>query len=633
MSSETDSDCSWTYVEEDEEDKDGPNQEQSLAFYERRRRELSKDEQQIYQFVQEILGEHRRDTAGVVEGRRDLQQERRCVRGGSGEVRGIGLYDEGGVRQDTVTESELRKVLTTEFRRSNLRHRIVHSVYERKLFRGETIENFTRHLQRAFHGSIFIIGEHGNHYHVVHDCNWSSSTCRCSRIRGIEFDSEHGRSRFRYNRKITSTAAWDIDHWINLLIYLSTAERRLNYVEISGKCWLRDHRGKSSTLFQGGSFRLERSLESVRLSDENCSAKQLGPHSYPGDEIDQEHYGTAETSGRFQEDSVSEAGSSTSFGSRFGRGATAAQKEKKSLFQYLQGVIFSPPKALFASRLWLKSNFRYTDRRKNYFQVTFEELKLFYVERSISDIWAHVLDIDSTKIFYASENKDEYYYGMRDSVKYLEALLFFQFHTADRVRTFLLNLKCILDKERPKVNTLFIYGAPNAGKNFFFDAVAHYCVNFGIISNWTKYNAFPLQDCVNRRLLMWNEPNFEDGVEETLKMLFGGDQCGARIKYEGDGIIQRTPIIVLSNEDPFPTNVAFRTRMIKYTWQPCKHLRKLKKKPFPLAIAYLLARWEIIDYKSLSYEFSDDELCIFNDESLDSASESEVDEEGYDTVF
>jgi len=33
-----------------------------------------------------------------------------------------------------------------------------------------------------------------------------------------------------------------------------------------------------------------------------------------------------------------------------------------------------------------------------------------------------------------------------------------------------------------------------------------------------------------------------------------------RIKYEGDDIVSRTPIIVLSNNDCFPVKLAFRTR-------------------------------------------------------------------------
>jgi len=74
-------------------------------------------------------------------------------------------------------------------------------------------------------------------------------------------------------------------------------------------------------------------------------------------------------------------------------------------------------------------------------------------------------------------------------------------------------------------------------------------VNFDLIINWKKYHQFPFQDCTDKRIIIWNEPNFEDGVEETLELLFGRDQISARIKYEGDVIIQRTSKLLNSDTD------------------------------------------------------------------------------------
>lgn len=229
-----------------------------------------------------------------------------------------------------------------------------------------------------------------------------------------------------------------------------------------------------------------------------------------------------------------------------------------------------------------------------------------------------MLHCDPLKIFFASEAKHDYYYNIKTSVRYLEALLNWQYgQDSTVIEEFLQDLYNILDRRLQKTNTMFILGEPNSGKNFFFDAVVQSCVNYGIICNWNRYNSFPLQDCPNRRVLMWNEPNFEDGVTETLKMLFGGDQCPARIKYEGDAVIQRTPIIVLSNNDCFPKNEAFRTRLIKEKWMACPQLKDLTKKPHPLAIYYLLARWDIIKWRELNYDFCDDDKIIFTSCNLE----------------
>lgn len=626
----------------------GHNQQDGADIEDSFLQEIKRNENEISANIEEVL-DRAGNTEAVVDSFGLIGKERRPRQRLAGEVRGIRIHSERGTGPEIVSVGELRSVLTSEIRRNNLRHRIVHSIYARGIPHGRADEDFDRNLQRPFHGTIFIVGIHAEHYHVIHDCSWGSSTCRCARVRAIErqeigeSESDIVRSgrRHRYNRKITGTSSWNIDHWINLLLYLDSAGRRISSIEISGRPWLRYHRGKPSTLFQGSAFRIERGLEDVRLSDQTDCEESGGPYSYPGNEIDSEHYGEIERKRRLQEDDLQEQTSEReqqpsgskriqseeTGGRRRGgdrgsvasrayatseSGSTSTEKRSQSLLGYLQHTVFSPPKALFHSRLWLKSKYRYTDKKKNYFNITFEELKLFYVERSTLEIWYHFLDCDPLKLFFASENTHSYYYSIKESVHYLECLLMYQFAEVDEdIKQFLTDLYNILDKTRSKVNTFFVLGEPNSGKNFFFDCVVHFYVNFGIITNWNRHNQFPLQDCTNRRVLYWNEPNFEDGVEETLKMLFGGDQCGARIKYEGDSVIQRTPVIVLANSDCFPRNQAFRTRMIKYEWMRCAQLKHLNKKPNPLAWAYLLARWDIIKWRNMSYDFSSEDISIF----------------------
>lgn len=63
-------------------------------------------------------------------------------------------------------------------------------------------------------------------------------------------------------------------------------------------------------------------------------------------------------------------------------------------------------------------------------------------------------------------------------------------------------------------------------------------------------------ECVEKRVLLWNEPQCDSGSFETLKKLFGGDTCNVKVKYESDAILSKTPIIVLCNYDPFPKDIA-----------------------------------------------------------------------------
>ena len=89
-------------------------------------------------------------------------------------------------------------------------------------------------------------------------------------------------------------------------------------------------------------------------------------------------------------------------------------------------------------------------------------------------------------------------------------------------------------------------GNGSEGKNFFFDIITQPMINVGHIGNFNKYQNFPLQEAIGRRILMWNEPNFESDAEETLKCILGGDPCNVKIKFQNDACLRRTPIIIFS---------------------------------------------------------------------------------------
>ncbi|KAL5282366.1 hypothetical protein ACFFRR_005503 [Megaselia abdita] len=141
---------------------------------------------------------------------------------------------------------------------------------------------------------------------------------------------------------------------------------------------------------------------------------------------------------------------------------------------------------------------------------------------------------------------------------------------------------------------MFILSPPNAGKILFFDTFIHYCMNFGQIGNFNRYCSFPLMECVTRRIILWNEPVLESSATETLNMLFGGDTVSVKVKYLSDAVIQRTPVIVLSNNDVFPNDTAFRSRMFSYKWKPFNLLKNYKKKPNPLSCYFLLKKYNIL---------------------------------------
>lgn len=92
---------------------------------------------------------------------------------------------------------------------------------------------------------------------------------------------------------------------------------------------------------------------------------------------------------------------------------------------------------------------------------------------------------DSECLFYNCGVRDvnDYYYTTDQSLRIAIDLLMFQYsNNIERVTEFLNKLLNILDREIPKKNCMFILSAPNAGKNYFFDAVIHYFFKFWL--NW-----------------------------------------------------------------------------------------------------------------------------------------------------
>lgn len=80
---------------------------------------------------------------------------------------------------------------------------------------------------------------------------------------------------------------------------------------------------------------------------------------------------------------------------------------------------------------------------------------------------------------------------------------------SESVFDFLSDLYRIIDKKKPKCNTLAILTPPNSGKYYFFDAVASFFINYGILGTANKTNSFAFMEAAGKRLILWNEPNYE----------------------------------------------------------------------------------------------------------------------------
>lgn len=492
------------------------------------------------------------------------------------------------IKTHETARDRLRTVLSHGFRENPSRRRIVHDVYQSVRSWGRSHVDCGV-LHEKFTGTILIIAEHEDHYHIVHDCAYSNCTCRCAFVNylcrgssdGAGDSSTRGRSISaagiigrRYSRRVVPNFDISIEHWINLAKYFEKGSRQINFMDYAGRIWI-----PSS---EAGSVRF---LEDIRhtedgMVEEECIPVDLFDFIECRPEV---HSGAAPSC-------VSGGGHSQGSGSEEG-------SKGDKLIQFLQARPTAPVNHIFNTSLWLKSKYKFYDVNSVFIKNCVRIVNNSYNELSIVDLYNHFKSLEPQNLIFNAPLAaiDNYYFSIEESVQVLNKLLIFQFnHSKAEVIEFLNNLVNVIDKLVPKKNTLYVISPPNAGKNFFFDACIHYCINFGQMGNFNRYCNFPMMECVDRRIILWNEPCMEPSAAETLKMILGGDTVNAKVKYQGDSVITRTPVIVLSNNDVFPSDRAFRSRIYQYSWKSCPMLKNYKKKPHPLSIYHLLCMYNII---------------------------------------
>lgn len=215
---------------------------------------------------------------------------------------------------------------------------------------------------------------------------------------------------------------------------------------------------------------------------------------------------------------------------------------------------------------------------------TLKEFEMYYSDVTVKPYWNGY-----------NRMRNDVYYDIAESVDIAEKLLFHQFRNdVDMVEEFLKCLLNIVDKRIPKLNTLAVYAPPNSGKNFFFDAVAAFFINYGTIGTANKTNNFAFAEAADKRLVLWNEPNYESCHIEKLKEILGGDTTKVHVKYHNDQSLQGPPVIILTNDN---LNIfgmsAFRTRIKLYKWRSAEFLREYDRKINPLFLIPLLNKYNL----------------------------------------
>nr|QOD39479.1 NS1 [uncultured densovirus] len=430
----------------------------------------------------------------------------------------------------------------------------------------------------AYKRGLLLVSIDKTHLHIVHDCSYTTSQCRCTWLQKAEI--VYGlRRRGRSQRGRPLSNKLSVSDIKNILFYFTQKGRRTVYIKVGGRVE-RVPDEMSTMAFQGSE-----GLEGLEGQGEQSTQNDDTELRRSGE---QEADACARRSRRGCE-AISEKRRSSK--------GNASVRRMEKIVTMCKNYPMSPVEGILNHPIWLKD----------------EELKFLTGEdkevKAALNNWTKQLctwTIDDYNVLYSDEtckpifsagygNVDNYYYGVEQSVDVLVELLNYQFnHDDEYVLAFITSLFDILERRVPKLNTIYIRSPPSSGKNYFFDCIKDYYINVGKMCRANKTNNFAFQDAEGRRLVMWNEPNYSPEFIEILKELLGGDATNVSVKYKNELPVYRTPVIILTNSSlSIERAPAFKDRMKVYLWQPAPYLADYNKKPHPLATFKLFQRYNL----------------------------------------
>lgn len=158
---------------------------------------------------------------------------------------------------------------------------------------------------------------------------------------------------------------------------------------------------------------------------------------------------------------------------------------------------------------------------------------------------------------------------------------------------FLENVHDVLFGTVPKINCLCLQGPAGCGKTFVMRAIAR-SLEETVDINLKATSNFPFNNAVMVQAILMEEPNIDvSNSEEIKKVLEGYDDQEVSVKHVDDEAIQRTPVLMTTNNNPwlFTRNCedAFKARMVRYTGLvPLPVLKEFEEQIHPLVIGNAL---------------------------------------------
>ncbi len=433
-------------------------------------------------------------------------------------------------------------------------------------------DDAVRHNNRRF----LIIRQHESHVHVIHLCTYSSGHCRCAFIEKAKARANIGKPFAGFRRKYANRI--DSSDCCRILLYFLPQQGTKDY---------------HFFIIDG---RVERELYRNKVLQEQghlSNPDWHGEHKMEAClQVDQAELLSVEQ--------IRDATSKTRAG-RVPRSLSVGGGRKKdfqkSILLMCEKYCMSPVKSIFNHINWLLDpELQFVREDNKIAQNVIDTYCQLICNWTLSQFFEMYSKSSCNPCFQSLTNHPEdLYYDITESTHILNLLLLYQFNNSEEeVREFLYNLHSVVDRTSVKCNSILVFSPPSGGKNYFFDTILNFCLNKGQMGNPNKHNCFAYQECPGKRIILWNEPNYESSQEEMLKMILGGDNYSVAVKCKQDVAVQRTPVIILTNRYiGLMQSPAFFDRIKQYRWRTAPFLKDYNKKPHPVSIYHLFMQYNI----------------------------------------
>lgn len=468
-----------------------------------------------------------------------------------------------------ITDSGGLRAIAASIYRSTLRPKVLQDlVHVRKLadlvsaLRGikESIANQKFRSQRD---SVFIISVHEqepnfSHLHIIHDCGYHSSKCNCARLRQLQ---RAPRSRRSYNSGDLTE-----ESWFRLLSYLHEPSRQLIHVQTGGQWWRIPCRSPFvSSDAVGGMWGCDEHVALYGPTLQDVDTKIIAGVSS----------GRSVQTGNIAPNED---------------GPTIGKKPTlKKIISFFMSHLTAPLKKLIMSKPWVNDpemiHLQHGDRQVN---IALGWVMQKLLDMSVEDLLLHCLKFKSSILF----RLDKQFYSIKQSITILVDLLGFQYrHNKRNVIQFLHTVYLVVSKCNDKKNALLIIGPKNCCKSYFINTLGTFFINYGVMESPNRNNNFPFMDCADKRILVWDEASCDRYYYDSIKKLMSGEPLSVCVKFSGNQLVNKTPLIMSANNEVFPDDPIFNCRHVKYYWRSHDPLIINKRTDLsihPVAIGYML---------------------------------------------